>query len=29
MTASLAEPGEPAEPAETHRDPGDRAAQPG
>lgn len=29
MTASLAEPGEPAEPAETHRGPGDRAAQPG
>ena len=29
MTASLAEPGEPAEPAETHRDPDDRAAQPG
>jgi anti-sigma B factor antagonist len=29
MIASLAEPGEPAESAETHRDPGDRAAQPG
>jgi len=29
MTASLAEPGEPAEPAEAHRDPDDRAAQPG